>query len=327
MALVLKLNSAVEVEIDSTGKILLPHWNIPAMQAMQGSKALKNSNIRAFMEQFIFELGRKYDESITNKKVAYDSGERIKNIKEITNLEFEKIAEVYINSELNSLLSIPLEEENKNVQLLKIRLEGETAQEYLVRLVEASIESFNIQNKKMLEQFSNIAKKWREPLIKSNLAINELNSQFDEIKSINIPPVPIHDSPIHKTNGYLSNANKQLEKLALLTETEIDQAKLLNDKSTSLLEASAESSEQAKRSIYIATGAIIISAVLSIWSIIETRKGNDSTGESLYELINNLKVNGEAISSNINELNKLMKELKLNQQIQNTQIKKPEFKS
>jgi hypothetical protein len=52
LALVLKLNSAVEVEIDSTGKILLPHWNIPAMQAMQGSKALKNSNIRAFTGTF-----------------------------------------------------------------------------------------------------------------------------------------------------------------------------------------------------------------------------------------------------------------------------------
>jgi hypothetical protein len=312
LSLVLKLPNPIEIEVDTLGKILLENWNVSAMMSAEKITSLKEGDSRTFMEEFVYELGRKYDTKIKNKKEAYKSGERLDSVKNLTDQELEYIAKAYIEKEIENLLPFISEDGEEKESLLEInkslreKIDNETYKDHLRRLANASLDSMKVQNKKLMDQFSSIAKKWREPLLKNSFAINKLDSQISDIISIKIPPIPKIQHPAQETNAHLSNVYAQLEKLTLLTEAEIEQARLLNEKTSSLLEASAESSEQAKRSIYIATFAIVISALLSLWSIIETRAGNYSSGVSLDKLITETISNGNNISSNNDELKKLI---------------------
>jgi hypothetical protein len=322
----LKLPTPIEIEVNSLGKMLFDNWNLSAMKAAREIKALKDGDIRTFMEEFVFLLGRKHDLTIANKREAYKSGEQINNISDLTDEELEKIAKTYIDLEIANLIPyISNDEENKEFliernKILREQFESETSKEHLRRLVNASLEANRAQSKKLMEQYSNIAKKWRDPLLKNSVALNNLGSQINDIVSIEIPRIPVIQNPIHETNAHLNNVCAQLEKLTSLTEAEIEQARLLNESSSLLLRASAESSEHAKKSIYVATGAILISTALSVWAIIETRSGNESSGVSLEKLISETRSNASPISSNIYELKQLTEKLQKEQQDQNVNV-------
>jgi len=329
----LKLPTPIEIEVNSLGKMLFDNWHLSAMKAAREIKALKDGDIRTFMEEFVFLLGRKHDLTIANKSEAYKLGEQIKNISDLTDEELEKIAKTYIDLEIANLIPyISNDEENKESliernKVLREQFENETSKEHLRRLVNASLEANRVQSKKLIDQYSNIAKKWRDPLLKNSVALNNLGSQINDIVSIEIPRIPVIQNPIHETNAHLSNACAQLEKLTSLTEAEIEQARLLNEKSNLLLNASAESSEDAKKSIYqaresirVATWAIVISAALSVWAIIETRSGNESSGVSLDKLISETRSNASPISSNIYELKQLTEKLQKEQEDQNVNV-------
>lgn len=313
MPIIIKSQDPVEIEVPTLGKILLGNWNLSPMREIGKLPSLKVGELRAFMEEFVYALGKIPDDSVDDKKEAYDLGKRLDNVSECSDDELEKIAEAYINSELDNLAEVILLTADDGERLpsdghsIIKKKKDENFQEYLRRLVISSIESQKTQNELLIKQFKSLASKWHKPLLDNSFALHNLDSQINEIRSISIPATPEAYHPIHETNEYLSNMNAQLEKLTLLTEAEIKQAKLLNEKSSFLLAASSESSMQAKKSIYVATFTIFITAILSVWAIVETKAGNESTGNSLYELISEMKENRVSTSSELNELSYLIK--------------------
>ena len=313
MALILKIPKPIEVETSSLGKLLLDHWSLSTMAKAETFNTLKNGDIREFMEEFVSTFARKYDETIEDLREAFESGEKIDNVKEIPTKDFETIATVYVSKELNNL--IPHFSENdddyetlaKENNELKVRYSGETNQEYLRRLVNASIKGIRIINNNFAKKIAGLAGKWQEPLIKNSKALNNLDMQINSIRSIGIPPIPFIENPINQSNAYLKNVTVLLEKLTLLTDAEIAQAKLLNDKTTSLLEAAAESGQQAKISVFIATFAILISAGMSLWSIIESKESSQSTTETLVTLREIEETYKAKLSSDMKDINKSIK--------------------
>ena len=308
MAITIKKASQIEIETNNLGNILLDHWSFSAIDKAEKMKSLKKGTTREFMEEFVYEFARKHDDSIEDKHEAYEKGKRISGLNEIPDQDLEKIAESYITSQINSLIPCisekdgEYEKSKENNRKLNTRTERESHQQHLRRLISASLKGMRIHSKKIAEQFSSIAKKWQEPLLRNSRAISGLGMQINDIRSIEIPRIPVIQSPVHETNVRLKNISTQLEKLTLLTDAEIKQAELLNDKTTSLLEAAAESGEQAKKSVYIATTAIVLSVVMSLWSIIETRDSNQSTTKSLRNMINIQTTTGKELSSNISNL-------------------------
>ncbi|MDR4651212.1 MAG: hypothetical protein MRJ52_02245 [Nitrosomonas sp.] len=258
MAFKIKLKDPVEVNTDFAGPILLGHWNLSAMGKAEKMAKLKDGSAREFMEEFVTEFARKADDSIEDKHDAYERGAKLKNLESASDQDLEKIAQAYITSESNSMIPYVSEREEdyevikERNEKLRVLMDGETHQEYLRRLVNASLEGFLVHSKKIAEQFSSLTKKWQEPLLRNSMALKSLGMQIDDIRSIQAPQIPVIENPIHETNARLNNVSGQLEKLTLLTDAEIKQAELLNDKTASLLEAAAESSNQAKKSIYIA---------------------------------------------------------------------------
>ena len=70
-----------------------------------------------------------------------------------------------------------------------------------------------------------------------------------------------------------------------------------------------ESTHHAKISIYIATFAIVVAAIFSLWGNIETRSGNELTSLLINEVIAEIKSNRITSSGEISELNQAVNEL------------------
>ena len=303
-----------KVHIKPIGSVLLRHWSTLTSQWVKENCHLDSGSAREFMQEFLCTVGRKYEGPIEDTQVAYDNAEKIDGSEKISDDEFNNIAEMYLKTEAKWLLPW-LDEKDENYENLKKerealsnRNEGESAQEHLRRVVKASIIREEEEDKRRLEEFSAIAKKFRDSLYSNSLAIHDLNSRIHDISSMRIPSIPKIENPIKESNARFDKLSTQLHKLTLLSEADIEQSKLLNDKTSELLMASAESTAQAKTSIYIATAAIIISALLSLWALVESKNSTNSTDAVLMEIAHESNVSSE----NLDRLKSILEDIRKN---------------
>ncbi len=282
------------------------------------------------MEEFVHEFVRKSNQSHEDKNEAFKKGVKLKNINLMPLDDMELIAATFIENEIHNLIPcISKKGENyeeliKENEKLQNKDPKESSQEYLRRLLNASLEGLRRRGKELTKQFSNLGKKWQDSLIKNSKEIDSLGMHINDIRSYKIPPLPTIENPAHETNARLSNISSQLDKLTLLTDSEIKQAELLNEKTTSLIEAASESGQQAKRSLYVATVAIIISVIMSFLSSIKSNESAVISNDILKQLLYTEQTNSKNMASRHSDIVLLFKQhhAELNQSIINSEANK-----
>lgn len=304
----------IEIKTTSLGTILLQPWYDLTRNAFKKIKEVISSSDkspRSFMEQFVEVFGKTPFEEAKSKKEAFENGTAITNATVLSDDEFEMIAGEYINSEIDYLLSYYLKSENR-----KEKTDDETKVEYLIRLIRAKIEDEkNGPIAKMVKKYStSFTDKIQDDLRRADFSLNYLNNKFDTIKAIEISPIPTYltESPFKETNKRLSLVYQQLEKMSSLTILQIEKAEVLNQRTNSLVEGSIETGNQTKRNIRWTIFAIIISTILSLYSIISSNSDNQISSTNVKQLIEISKQNGTEISRNLKEIKEIMEILNTN---------------
>jgi len=330
LAIALRKREPTIIKTVALGEIVLKPWVMETIASVEKFKFINDGSSRDFMDEFVGQLGRVYQGEIEDKLSAIEKGELIEDCKVIPNDDMENIAELYLREQLlKKYITFSKQENHEPIDLNKICDDDESVAACLRRTIVEEIKEISKNNKEFVEKISkqyknifgslSLPKHIKDDYFNAAKGLSDLNKEFAQIKDIQphkmILP-EIQRSPVYETNDILRAVEESVEKQSKLTEIGVEQVKFITQQTSALLEGSTIATRKATNSIRVGVIAIIVTVVLSMFSLWNDNKTTKKLDGNVVKFIKTLEEND---STTITQLNKLITLIE-NQNISNNKI-------